>query len=108
MDKVSFSTEWQARLYGIWQVNPYQGTLIAHGKGQIVVADASGRLVSLTDGGHQMWTRSLDGRTARGPTLANGVVYTGTDTGKVYAFTAKDGHPLWAIQLSSEVLTPVV
>ena len=108
MDKVSFSTEWQARLYGIWQVNPYQNTLIAHDKGQIVVVDASGRLVSMTDGGRQMWTRSLDGRTARGPTLANGVVYTGTDTGKVYAFTAKDGHPLWAIQLSSEVLTPVV
>ncbi|MCL5051658.1 MAG: PQQ-binding-like beta-propeller repeat protein, partial [Gammaproteobacteria bacterium] len=34
--------------------------------------------------------------------------YAGTDAGKVYAFTAKDGHKLWAVQLSSEVLTPVV
>ena len=107
-DKVSFSMEWQSRLYGIWQVNPYQGTLIAHGKGQIVVADASDHLVSMTESGRQMWMRSLDGRTARGPTLADGVVYAGTDAGKVYAFTAKDGHKLWAVQLSSEVLTPVV
>lgn len=107
-DKVSFSTEWQSRLYGVWQVNPYQGTLIAHDKEQVVVADASGHLVSMTDSGHQMWMRSLDGRTARGPTLADGMVYAGTDAGKVYAFTAKDGHKLWAVQLSSEVLTPVV
>lgn len=107
-DKVSFSTEWQSRLYGIWQVDPYQGTLVAHGQGQVVVADASGHLVSMTDSGHQMWMRSLDGRTARGPTLAGGVVYAGTDAGKVYALTAKDGHKLWAVQLSSEVLTPVV
>ncbi len=107
-DKVAFSTEWQARLYGIWQVDPYQGTQIASGKGQIVVADASGHLVSLTDNGRQRWMRSLDGKTARGPTLADGVVYAGTDAGKVYAFTAKDGHKLWAAQLSSEVLTPAV
>ncbi len=105
---VSFSTQWQARLYGFWPINPYQGTVIAQAGKQIVVSDASGHLVSLTNGGSQQWMRSLDGKTSRGPTIADGVVYAGTNAGKVFAFAAHNGHKLWTTQLSSEVLTPVV
>ncbi|MBU2840372.1 outer membrane protein assembly factor BamB [Acidithiobacillus thiooxidans] len=107
-NKVSFSTQWQARLYGLWPINPYQGTEIAHSAHQIVVANASGHLVSMNESGSQQWMRSLDGKSARGATIAHGVVYAGTNAGKVFAFDAKNGHKLWSVQLSSEVLTPVV
>ncbi|WP_414041957.1 outer membrane protein assembly factor BamB [Acidithiobacillus sp. M4-SHS-6] len=107
-NQVAFSTQWQARLYGLWPINPYQGTDIAHQGRQIVVSDASGHLVSLNDAGSQQWIRSLAGKSARGATIAHGVVYTGTTAGKVFAFDAKNGHQLWSVQLTSEVLTPVV
>ncbi|WP_237747508.1 outer membrane protein assembly factor BamB [Acidithiobacillus thiooxidans] len=87
---------------------PYQGTEIAHSAHQIVVANASGHLVSMNESGSQQWMRSLDGKSARGATIAHGVVYAGTNAGKVFAFDAKNGHKLWSVQLSSEVLTPVV
>ncbi|MGE4531428.1 MAG: outer membrane protein assembly factor BamB [Acidithiobacillus sp.] len=105
---VGFSTVWQARLYGLWPVGPYQGTVIAHSGKQIVVSDASGHLVSMNNNGSQQWMRGVDGKTPRGPTIADGVVYAGTNRGKVYAFSAQKGHKLWTVQLSSEVLTPIV
>lgn len=106
--QVSFSNQWQARLYGLWPINPYQGTDIARQGRQIVVSDASGHLVSLSDSGSQQWIRSLVGKSARGATIAHGVVYTGTTAGQVFAFDAKNGHKLWSVQLTSEVLTPIV
>ncbi|MHB1202772.1 MAG: outer membrane protein assembly factor BamB, partial [Acidithiobacillus sp.] len=59
--KLSFSTQWQARLYGDWELKPYQVTRIAVGDGQIVVADGSGHLMNLSESGHQRWMRRLDG-----------------------------------------------
>lgn len=106
--KLSFSTQWQARLYGDWELKPYQVTRIAVGDGQIVVADGSGHLMNLSESGHQRWMRRLDGHSPRGPSVADGVVYVGTDAGKVYAFTEADGRKKWEVQLSSEVLTPVM
>jgi hypothetical protein len=105
--KVEVDTNWQARLYGTWRLQPYETSNIAVGEGHIYLVDASGHLLCLDLGGKQDWMVRLDGKSARGPTLADGILYVGTDSGKLYAFSAKNGQRLWVTQLDSEVLSPI-
>ncbi|OFC32738.1 outer membrane protein assembly factor BamB [Acidithiobacillus caldus] len=105
--KVEVDTDWQARLYGTWRLQPYETSNIAVGEGHIYLVDASGHLLCLDLGGKQDWMVRLDGKSARGPTLADGILYVGTDSGKLYAFSAKNGRRLWVTQLDSEVLSPI-
>ncbi|MGC8467629.1 MAG: outer membrane protein assembly factor BamB [Acidithiobacillus sp.] len=106
-EKVQVGMDWQARLYGTWRLQPYETSNIAVGDGHIFLVDASGHLLCLDSQGKQQWMVRLDGKSARGPSLADGVVYIGTDSGKLYAFAAKNGHRLWVTQLDSEVLSPI-
>jgi len=106
-EKVRVETDWQARLYGTWRLQPYDTSNIAVGDGRIYLVDASGHLLCLDSQGKQEWMVRLDGKSARGPSLADGVVYVGTDSGRLYAFAARNGHRLWVTQLDSEVLSPI-
>ena len=107
--QVSIEKGWQARLYGDWRLDPYNMTQIqatAHG---LVLSDNGDRLISLGEAGRQRWIRRLDGKSARGPAVSGGIVYIGTDAGKMYALKAANGQILWKQQLDSEILSvPVV
>lgn len=56
------------------------------------------------------WATELDGTTATSPvlmrqdgSLADGIVYTGTDAGTMYAIDATNGDILWSTSVGSEV-----
>ncbi|MCE5393538.1 MAG: outer membrane protein assembly factor BamB [Acidithiobacillus sp.] len=104
---VSIHEDWQSRLYGDWRLDPYNAGDIAVTPTAIYLTDDSGHLLRLSKSGRQEWLYRLDGKSPRGPTVANGVVYVGTDRGKLYAISAKDGKKLWEVQLSAEVNSPI-
>jgi outer membrane protein assembly factor BamB len=103
----TFSTNWQARLYGDWRLQPYNATELRVVTGGIYLCDDAGRLFALTASGRQRWLYRLDGSSPRGPTVAHGVVYVGTDRGKLYAISAQDGKKLWEVQLDAIPSSPI-
>ncbi len=104
---VSIQEDWQSRLYGDWRLDPYNAGDIAVTPAALYLTDDSGHLLRLSKSGRQEWLYHLDGKSPRGPTVANGVVYVGTERGKLYAISAKDGKKLWEVQLSAEVNSPI-
>ena len=104
---VGFGTDWQARLYGRWRLDPYNATQLVVTDDRIYLSDDSGHLLALSRGGDLRWVYRLDGSSPRGPTVANGVVYVGTDRGKLYAVSAQDGKKLWDVQLEAEPTSPI-
>src|SRR5919204_6509953 len=47
---------------------------------------------------HEQWRAQLDGLVVASPLFSDGVVYTATEAGSVYALDATDGHLLWQQQ----------
>src|ERR687887_1736523 len=44
---------------------------------------------------HEQWRAQLDGLVVASPLFSDGVVYTATEAGSVYALDAADGHVAW-------------
>ncbi|WP_308390094.1 outer membrane protein assembly factor BamB [Acidithiobacillus sp. AMEEHan] len=104
---VAFATDWQARLYGEWRLDPYNATQIQVTDHAIYLSDDSGNLLALSRSGRLRWVFHLDGKSPRGPTVAGGVVYVGTDRGTLYAVSAEKGKKLWKVQLGAEPSSPI-
>ncbi len=51
------------------------------------------------------WTASANDRISSSPTVANGVVYVGSDDHKLYAFDAKTGATLWTATTGDKVFS---
>ena len=104
---VGFATDWQARLYGNWRLDPYNATQICVTDRAIYLSDDAGDLLALSRSGRLRWVSRLNGKSPRGPTVADGVVYVGTDRGTLYAVSAAQGKKLWDVQLGAEPSSPI-
>ncbi len=104
---VTFATDWQARLYGDWRLDPYNATKIRVTDSKIYLSDDSGHLMALSSAGRLRWVTRLDGKSPRGPTLADGVAYIGSDRGRLYAISAESGKKLWDVELGAEPTSPI-
>src|SRR6266567_120296 len=51
----------------------------------------------------QKWTFHTGGGVVDLPTVFNGVLYVGSDDGKVYAVNTSNGHPIWAFSTGAPV-----
>ena len=50
-----------------------------------------------------IWTYQTGGTIRSSPALANGVIYVGSNDGKLYAINAQDGKPLWNFQTGDQI-----
>lgn len=73
--------------------------------GRVFVADAAGRVQSISANGELQWSVKTKARLSAGPVLADGALLLGTLDGEVLALEAGDGSERWRSQLSSEVVT---
>jgi len=71
----------------------------------VYAASEKGNLARF-DNGQQVWRVTAEKRLSGGVGSDGKVVVVGTDKGDVLAFSATDGHPLWAAKAGSEVLSP--
>jgi alcohol dehydrogenase (cytochrome c) len=65
------------------------------GKGELVAIDAATGAIS--------WQRKLPQVVFGCATVANGVVFTSTFDGRLYAFDTHDGTPLWNVRASADI-----
>jgi outer membrane protein assembly factor BamB len=49
------------------------------------------------------WSASTGGSVSSSPSVANGIVYTGSSDGMLYAFSATTGNPLWKFSTGSQI-----
>jgi outer membrane protein assembly factor BamB/serine/threonine protein kinase len=52
---------------------------------------------------HLAWTALTGNDVRSSPAVANGVVYVGSDNGKLYAFDATTGQPKWIVSTRNEI-----
>ena len=80
-------------------VEPLRARVAPYGYEDLAKVDPSrgtGELVALDAGtGKQVWSRKLPRRTSVAPRSRNGVVFTSTFDGRVYALAAATGLTLW-------------
>ncbi len=89
-----------------WQKEICSGVLptaasTAHG--DIFVADRRGVIQALDRTGNLLWTQATDGPIYYAPTYANGRVFVGSADGRVHAFAAANGEPLWSYRVGPNV-----
>lgn len=53
--------------------------------------------------GQLKWQITVDGQVASNPTIAAGVVYFGTNTGRIYAVDQQSGQHLWATEIGGAI-----
>jgi outer membrane protein assembly factor BamB len=68
---------------------------VSQGKGELVALDVAT--------GRRRWTAALPGPDFGCATVADGVVFTSTFAGRVYAFDTRDGTRLWSMQLRAGI-----
>ncbi len=69
---------------------------------------AAGDLIALNAAtGRQLWKTGVAGAVGLGPTVANGVVYTGSNNGVLDAWQASTGRHLWGYHASDTIGTYV-
>jgi outer membrane protein assembly factor BamB len=72
-----------------------RGIDVSHGRGELVALDAAT--------GRRRWMVELPGPDFGCATVADGVVFTSTFAGRVYAFDTRDGTRLWSTQLGAGI-----
>lgn len=93
----------------IWSrsVAPVSASLLV-ADGMIVVADGNGTVTAFeAQTGTTIWTRSFDESMSRGPALAGGTLYVGSDDGALRALDATTRETRWVVPLSGVLGTPV-
>lgn len=58
--------------------------------------------------GKPRWDNTLEGRSLSAPTIAAGIVYSGTEAGQVLAFDLNNGQKLWQYNLGASIRSQVV
>jgi outer membrane protein assembly factor BamB len=80
--------------------NPTRGVVIPGG---VVVATNGGDLVAASANGSWLWSFTPAGGFSGELAVANGVVYTGSATGGIYALDASTGSTIWRVPGSAAV-----
>ena len=76
--------------------------------GMVFVADRTGCVQAFDTSGQSVWTSFTGGAIYYAPAVAHDRVYVGAADGRVYAFEAKTGRPLWSFRVGpSEQRIPV-
>ncbi|WP_326655656.1 serine/threonine-protein kinase [Streptomyces sp. NBC_01750] len=87
---------------GVWAtpVERYRGSAVADG----LVYFSSGKLYAVdATSGDQRWSFTTSGRAWSSPSVANGVVYVGSDDGGLYAVDARSGDRRWSFTTGGKV-----
>ncbi|MDP6444594.1 MAG: PQQ-binding-like beta-propeller repeat protein, partial [Pirellulaceae bacterium] len=72
---------------------------VAAGK-MVFIADRSGAIRALDASGKEVWRQYAAGPVYYPPTIANDRVFVGAADGRVYAFEAVSGRPLWTFRVA--------
>ena len=80
---------------GAFGYQSIRGVDLSQGRGELVALDAAT--------GRRRWTQMLPGPDFGCATVANGVVFTSTLGGGVYAFDTRNGTRLWSTQLRAGI-----
>lgn len=70
--------------------------------GMIFVADRTGVVQALDGNGKSVWKQYTGGAVYYPPTVAAGRVYVGSADGRIYAYEAKTGRPLWTFTVAPQ------
>lgn len=70
--------------------------------GLVFVADRTGAVRAYNGKGSQIWKAHTSGSIFYPPAIANDRVYVGSADGRVYAFEAATGRPLWTFRVAPE------
>jgi outer membrane protein assembly factor BamB len=82
--------------------NPTRGVVIPGG---VVVASSGGDLVAATANGSWLWSFTPAGGFSGELAVANGVLYTGSATGGIYALDASTGSIIWRVPSGAAVIS---
>jgi outer membrane protein assembly factor BamB len=86
-----------------WRATVSQGDLptapVAAG-GMVFVADRTGAIRALNADGKPVWKAHANGAVYYAPAVAHDRLYVGSADGRVYAFEAKTGRPLWTFRVA--------
>lgn len=89
IDAATGSADWTFEASSQLQLSP------AVGPNGVYATTADNRIVAVAkDDGRESWSLGLDGKPGA-PTLKNGSVYVGSDTGKLYSLSADSGTLEW-------------
>lgn len=66
------------------------------------VADRTGKIQALDTQGKTLWTAYAGGPVYYAPAVADGRLLVGSADGRVYAFAAQTGRPLWTVRVAPE------
>lgn len=69
---------------------------------QIFIADRNGVITSFDMNGKQIWKQYTGGAIYYPPTIDNHRLYVGSADGRVYAYEAKTGKPLWSFRVAPD------
>ena len=101
----STSTELPAKVSQAWTANIVSDDLptapVAAG-GLVFVADRTGVIRAFSEKGKQLWKAYTGGPIFYPPAIAHDRVYVGSADGRVYAFEAATGRPLWTFRVAPE------
>ncbi|MHB8596366.1 MAG: outer membrane protein assembly factor BamB family protein [Ktedonobacteraceae bacterium] len=98
---------WEGHFYRVQQEwsNVFNACVIQGQQGTVFASSSNGSLCALdTNDGFQRWCYQTRGNQASSPTLANQLVYFGTNNGYVYAVN-KEGSRIWRYQTDSTSVT---
>lgn len=70
--------------------------------GMVFIADRTGVVHALTTDGEPVWQAYTAGPVYYPPAVANDRVYVGSADGRVYAFAARTGRPLWTYRVAPQ------
>jgi outer membrane protein assembly factor BamB len=86
---------WKTATFGAITSSPANDPLPGQGGGRVFAGSADHHLYAFNArDGHILWTGLTGGAIRSSPTVANGVVYVGSDDGKFYAFQSNCVAPL--------------
>mgnify|MGYP002629777548 FL=1 len=68
--------------------------------GLVFIADRTGIVRAIDDSGQTVWKAYTAGPVYYPPSVAKGRVFVGCADGRVYAFAAKTGRPLWTFRVA--------
>jgi len=70
--------------------------------GLVFIADRTGVVRAIDDSGKTVWKTYTAGPVYYPPSIAKGRVFVGCADGRVYAFAAKTGRPLWTFRIAPQ------
>ena len=86
-----------------WQANVSTGELLTApvtAGGMVFVGDRAGALRAFDTDGHEVWTAYTSGAIYYPPTILHDRAYVGSADGRVYAYEARTGRPLWTFRVA--------